>query len=88
MRQLVLSNRFQKQLKNFLQKHPELRDVFREKLAILQKNPSDKILKPHKLTGKLKDFFAASITYEYRIVFYFDNDSVFLLAIGSHDEVY
>ena len=88
MRQLVLSNRFQKQLKNFLQKHPELRDVFREKLVILQKNPSDKRLKFHKLTGKLKDFFAVSITYEYRIVFCFDNDSMFLLAIGAHDEVY
>ncbi|MDP3999108.1 MAG: type II toxin-antitoxin system mRNA interferase toxin, RelE/StbE family [bacterium] len=88
MRQLVVSNRFKKQLKNFLIKHPELRGVFKEKLDILQKNPLDKRLKTHKLTGKLKKCHAISITHEYRLILYFENQNIYLLAVGSHDEVY
>ena len=88
MFRLVLSKRFEKNLRTFLVKHPDLESVFQERLAILQKNPRDARLKTHKLTGKLKDFLGAWITYEYRLVFSLDKKSIFLLAIGSHDEVY
>ena len=88
MRQLVVSNQFKKQLKNFLTKHPEFRGVFKEKLDILQKNPLDKRLRTHKLTGKLKNCFAISITHEYRLVLYFESNNIYLLAVGSHEEVY
>lgn len=88
MLQLVVSNRFKKNLRDFLRKHPELETISQQRIAILQKNPLDLRLKTHKLTGKLKDFLGAWITYEYRLVFYLDKKSIFLLAIGSHDEVY
>ncbi len=88
MYQLVISDRFRKNLRYFLKKHPELKPVFGEELSILQKNPQDSRLKTHKLTGKLKEFFTCSITYEYRLIFNFNKDFIFLLAIGTHDEVY
>jgi len=88
MRQLVVSKKFKRQLKNFLKQHPELRDVFKLKLVILQKNSTDKRLKAHKLTGKLKDCHAISITHEYRLVLYFEGQYIYLLAVGTHDEVY
>jgi len=88
MLKLVFSDKFDRKLRNFLKKHPELVPTVREKFLILEKNPKDKRIKTHKLTGKLSGLFAASITYEYRIVFYLDKNDIFLLAIGTHDEVY
>ena len=88
MLRVILSDRFRKKLRDFLKAHPELRAAIKEKLTILQENPRDPRLKTHKLTGKLKGFHAASITYEYRLVFYVEEDSIFLLALGTHDEVY
>lgn len=88
MRNLIVSKRFERNLGNFLGKHPDLKSVVRDRLNMLRKNPRDARLKIHKLTGKLKSCFALSINYDYRLVFYFDKTSIFLLAIGTHDEVY
>jgi addiction module RelE/StbE family toxin len=88
MRQLVLSSRFKKNLKDFLHKHPDLETTLPEKLNLLQQNPHTASLKTHKLTGKLKSYWALSITYKYRLVFSIEKDAIYLLAIGTHDEVY
>ena len=88
MRQLVLPKRFKKNLRDFLKKHPELKIVFSKALNILQADPKDSRLKLHKLTGKLAGCFSISIAYEYRLVLYFEKEFIFLLAIGTHDEVY
>jgi addiction module RelE/StbE family toxin len=53
---------------------------------IFKDNPFDQRLKTHKLHGTLKDYWAFSISYSYRIGFTFNNtDSVNFHAIGSHD---
>lgn len=88
MYRLVASNRFKKSLGDFLRQHTELKLVFQQKLAILQNNPHTASLKTHKLTGKLKNSLAFSITYEYRLVFTIIDHEIHLLAIGTHDEVY
>lgn len=88
MYQLILPPKFKKQFRDFLIRHPELRETVEGKFFILEKNPRDPRLKTHKLSGALKGFLAASITSEYRIVFYFMENSIFLFAIGTHDEVY
>lgn len=88
MRRLIVSNRFKKKLKIFFQKHPELRDVFRDRIVLLQANANHPQLKTHKLTGSLKGALACSLTYEYRIVFSLIDDVIHLLAIGTYDEVY
>ncbi len=52
------------------------------------------ILRTHKLIGDLSDIWLCSVDYSYRLLFEFaknpksDLDSILLLNIGSHDEVY
>lgn len=88
MPRLVYSKHFAKSLRDFLRKHPDLEVSTRERLFILQNNPKDRRLKIHKLTGKLKGLLGASLTYEYRLIFYWEDHAIFLVAIGTHDEVY
>ena len=55
------------------------------------KEPYDSSLKTHTLSGKLKGLWAFSITYNQRLVFEFADNTrkkVFLVYIGTHDEVY
>lgn len=73
---------------NFLGKHPEIKEILKEKVNLLQNDPFTPELKTHKLTGKLRGYLAFSVTHEYRLVFYIQKDTIYLLAIGSHDQVY
>lgn len=59
-------------------------------LEKLKTSPFDPSLKTHKLKGDLSEFYACSLTYEYRIicVFLVQNETIVLVDIGSHDEVY
>ena len=79
---------YKRAYKSFIKKHPELAEKVKERLELLQNNPSDPLLKTHPLTGKLKELMSCRISYEYRIVFRQNGDVIFLLNIGSHDEVY
>jgi addiction module RelE/StbE family toxin len=90
MYQFKVSRNFEKKLKKFIKKNPELKAILKEKLQILQKNPFDPKLKTHKLSGNLKDFYSFWLTYEYRIVIkiYPKEKLVEFYAIGTHDEVY
>jgi Txe/YoeB family toxin of Txe-Axe toxin-antitoxin module len=49
-------------------------------------------LKTHKLKGNLAGAWACSVAYDLRIVFEFvqhdETESILLLSIGTHDEVY
>lgn len=56
-----------------------------QKENIFRQNPYDPGLKTHKLTGKLKKYWAFSIGYNYRIVFSFTSDqNVRFHAVGTH----
>ena len=87
-RRLVTSGSFEKKLQLFIKKYPDLEKRISRVLILLSGDPFSLLLKTHKLSGKLSNLFACSIDYHYRIVFYFDEQNVFLLNIGSHDEVY
>jgi mRNA-degrading endonuclease YafQ of YafQ-DinJ toxin-antitoxin module len=54
----------------------------------LSLEPFQPSLKTHKLSG-FPNCWACSAGYDLRIIFEFqDNGSIFLLSIGTHDEVY
>ncbi len=71
----------------------ELKKLTKEKQAsadkrekIFRKDPFDPKLKTHKLSGKLKDYWAFSLTYSDRVLFRFINkEEVIFYKIGSHD---
>lgn len=54
--------------------------------TIFRLNPFNPILKTHKLTGNLKDFWSFSVDYKNRIIFEFiSENTVCFHSIGSHD---
>jgi len=63
---------------------------FKKVIDKLADNPFDNSLKTHKLKGNLSDFYACSLTYQYRIVLTIEirNEEIVLVNIGTHDEVY
>ncbi|MDO8429382.1 MAG: type II toxin-antitoxin system mRNA interferase toxin, RelE/StbE family [Candidatus Daviesbacteria bacterium] len=58
-----------------------------EKEKIFLKDPYDPRLKTHKLSGKLRKFYAFSVSYHWRIVFHFVGEDIYFDNIGTH-EVY
>ncbi len=86
---LIWDAAFIRILKKWKKKHPHLIKTFQEVLSEFVKNPFQPSLRTHCLSGKLKDCWACSITYEYRVVFKFiSKNKVLLIDIGTHDEVY
>ncbi|MFK5971109.1 MAG: hypothetical protein QM487_13455, partial [Candidatus Marithrix sp.] len=65
---LIRNKFYQKKEQKFFKKHPNLLDKYANILKKLNTNISDPKLKLHKLQGKLKDFHAVSLNYEYRII--------------------
>lgn len=53
---------------------------------MFRQNPFDPKLKTHKLHGTMQEYWAFSISYNYRIGFTFaDTNLIYFHAIGSHD---
>ena len=94
MRTLIWSNTFTRALKKVIRKQPDLRQDIESTLRLLVENPFAPELESHKLKGKLSGTWACSAGYNLRIIFDFvkdkteTEDSIFLIEIGTHDEVY
>ena len=94
MRTVIWSNAFARSFKRWMRKRPDLHNDIAEALRLLVVNPFAPQLETHKLKGKLSGSWACSAGYDLRIVFDFvkaekdTEDDIFLLAIGTHDEVY
>jgi len=94
MRTLIWGKTFIKAFKRTVKKYPTLSQDIEETLRLLVKDPFAPQLETHKLKGKLSGSWACSVGYGLRIVFDFvksekqEEDDIFLLEIGTHDEVY
>ena len=76
---------YQKKIKN----NADLRRKFWAAMELFSKTPFDRRLRTHKLSGKLEDLWAFSVSYDCRVIFKFLNgDEILLIDIGGHDEVY
>jgi proteic killer suppression protein len=76
------SPKFTKQFKK-LPKEIKENAILCEKL--FRKNPFDQRLKTHKLHGTMKEYWAFSISYNYRIGFTFtDSNLIRFHAVGTH----
>lgn len=81
--EILILPKFERQFKKLPQ---EIKEAAREKEKIFRKDPFDSRLKTHKLHGALKDFYAFSIAYSYRIIFDIaDHDTARFYMIGDHD---
>jgi addiction module RelE/StbE family toxin len=94
MRTLIWGKTFVRAFRRTIKKHPTLNKDIEETLRLLVKDPFAPQLETHKLKGKLSGSWACSVGYGLRIVFDFvksekqKEDDIFLLEIGTHDEVY
>ena len=62
--------------------------MLRAALRRFAADPSDPLLRVHKLKGDLGDYWAFSVDDNLRVLFRWDGDVAFLVNLGSHDEVY
>jgi mRNA-degrading endonuclease YafQ of YafQ-DinJ toxin-antitoxin module len=76
----------------FLRRAKKLRDpqaaMLRAALRRFAADPQDPLLRPHKLKGELDAYWAFSVDEDLRVLFRWNGDEVFLVTLGSHDQVY
>ena len=75
------SNRFKKQYKALPH---EIRQAFKEKLALFIENVLHPSLRVKKIIG-VQNRWEGSITMKYRFTFHYDGDTVVFRTIGTHD---
>lgn len=87
---IVTTATFDRRVRKFLSKHPDLRPRLAEIFTQLSSDPFQPSLRLHALSGKLQGMQAVSLTYSYRITLTLQitEQEILLLDIGSHDEVY
>lgn len=88
MFRLFSKKQFLKTSAKLIRKNPALEEPLSKTLRLLRDDPFAPSLKTHKLKGPLQGLYACSLTYELRIVFEIKTDSISLIDIGTHDEVY
>jgi len=87
MLELIVSKRFEKDLSKLLKSNPRLEKKVEKTLNLLIKNPKYPSLRLHKLSG-LGENYSISVDMNIRIIINIEDGKIFLLRIGSHDEVY
>jgi len=88
MKSLIWTKKFTKAASKFIDSNPEKTDQFKKVIRQLEKDVFEPSLKTHKLKGKMLGMYGCSISFSYRIVFMISDESVILLNIGDHEEVY
>ncbi len=62
-----------------------LQQEVKEKIELFKGETSHSFLKTHKLKGPLKNCYAFSVNYEYRIIFEYETKTTaVLLTVGDH----
>ncbi len=87
---LIFTEQYEKRLRKFIKKRPELLSQYEKTIRLLEVNPHHPSLRLHKLSGKLSDLHSVSINISYRITIelIITEKEIIPIEIGSHDEVY
>jgi len=94
VRTLVWSAAFMRAFKRAVRRQPALRSRVERALRQLAEDPFQPALHSHKLKGELAGAWACTVDYDNRILFEFvqnpesGEEEIFLLTMGTHDEVY
>lgn len=86
MRRISTTTKFERRLKTFSNLHPELTKRVELVMSTLALGKSS--FKVHRLVGRLRGCFAASVTRAYRIIFISNAEEICFIDIGDHDDVY
>lgn len=87
---LVTTEYFLRRARKVFKQHPDLRGRFAQVVDDLQQDPFAPHVDYHHPSGKLKGIQAVRLTASYRITLtiVIAEKEIFLLDIGTHDEVY
>ena len=87
---LIFTEQYERRLRKFIKKHPELLSQYEKTIRLLEANPHHPSLRMHKLSGKLSDLHTVSINIGYRITLelVLTEKEIIPVGIDSHDEVY
>jgi mRNA interferase YafQ len=94
MRAVIWGKSFARAHKRVVKRHADCAADIEHVLRLLAADPFAPQLATHKLKGVLAGSWACSVGYDLRIVFDFvkeqgrSEESVFLIDIGTHEEVY
>ena len=62
--------------------------MLRAALRRFAAEPLDPLLRTHELKGELDRYWAFSVDDDLRVLFRWEGDEAFLVALGTHAEVY
>ena len=80
---------FKKSYKKQIAKNAQFVKKLEERIILFQTDPTNSILRDHKLSGEKNAFRAFSVTGDIRIIYLrISKDHVILLDIGTHSQVY
>ncbi len=94
MRELILTSRFKRSLKKFVQRNQVLQQQIEKTLLKMEEDVFAPSLMTHRLKGEYEGLRACSCGYDCRIIFALqknkqtNEEELVLLNIGTHDEVY
>jgi addiction module RelE/StbE family toxin len=97
VRHVVVTKTFERAARRATKHSSELAEQIRATVRLLQSDMSALALRSHKLKGELDGCWACSVNYSIRIVFEIGEpraingviaETIVLLTIGTHDEVY
>ena len=90
MYRLIATPRFERRLARFRRAHPDLRRRILRVLADLRTDPHQPRLRLHRLAGEMEGLYAATVTYDYRVILSINSAEreITLIEIGSHNDVY
>lgn len=83
---VVPSKKFIGEAQKLLKKNPPYGVKLEKALYLLRTNCKHPSLRLHKLSGT--ENYSISVDKSIRIILHFDGEEIFLLRIGTHDDVY
>ena len=88
MMHLKYTQNFRKNYKKRIGSNQNLAQRFKKRLELFLSNPLHPLLRNHKLTGAKKDLRSFSVTGDIRVLYYQDGETIYLVDIGTHNQVY
>ncbi|MBI4034794.1 MAG: plasmid stabilization protein [Candidatus Chisholmbacteria bacterium] len=83
---LIATSRFDRELVALIKAHRVSVGRIEKMLALLLINSAHPSLRLHKLSGT--NNYSVSVNMKLRVIIHFETEQIYLLRIGSHEEVY
>lgn len=90
MFQLIFTPSYEKRLRRFLKKQPQIKNQYAKAMQILEIDPRHPSLRIHKLQGRFQDLYSVSVNMSTKISieFMLEDKQIIPVDIGKHDDIY